>query len=193
MDEAERLCHRLAIMDHGRMIAAGAPRELIAQHIEPQVVEVFGDGADGWAGRRSAGRLSERCENTGETVFCYAHDAAPLIVHDLAAAAGPALPAPPGQSRRCVSATHRARPAGLSMTANHLDLPHRSACASSTSGGATCWSGASWRIPSMLGNLADPMIYMLGLGYGLGRMLPDASAACRTSPFSPPAPCARAP
>ena len=33
-----------------------------------------------------------------------------------------------------------------------------------------------WRklaIPSMLGNLADPMIYMLGFGYGLGRMLPD--------------------
>jgi lipooligosaccharide transport system permease protein len=33
-----------------------------------------------------------------------------------------------------------------------------------------------WRklaIPSMLGNLADPMLYMLGLGYGLGAMLTD--------------------
>src|SRR5450756_1563911 len=33
-----------------------------------------------------------------------------------------------------------------------------------------------WRklaIPSMLGNLADPMIYMLGLGYGLGALLPE--------------------
>ena len=33
-----------------------------------------------------------------------------------------------------------------------------------------------WRklaMPSMLGNLADPMLYMLGFGYGLGRMLPD--------------------
>lgn len=33
-----------------------------------------------------------------------------------------------------------------------------------------------WRklaIPSMLGNLADPMLYMLGLGYGLGSMLPE--------------------
>lgn len=28
-------------------------------------------------------------------------------------------------------------------------------------------------IPSLLGNLADPMLYMLGLGYGLGRLLPD--------------------
>lgn len=33
-----------------------------------------------------------------------------------------------------------------------------------------------WRklaVPSMLGNLADPLIYMLGLGYGLGAMLSD--------------------
>jgi len=33
-----------------------------------------------------------------------------------------------------------------------------------------------WRklaIPSMLGNLADPLLYMLGLGYGLGAMLSD--------------------
>ncbi len=28
-------------------------------------------------------------------------------------------------------------------------------------------------IPSILGNLADPMLYMLGLGYGLGSLLPE--------------------
>ena len=28
-------------------------------------------------------------------------------------------------------------------------------------------------LPSILGNLADPLIYMLGLGYGLGQMLPN--------------------
>ena len=81
MDEAERLCHRVAIIDHGRKIAEGAPRDLIAQHIEPQVVEVYGDGAERWA--ESFGRsASERCERTGETVFCYTHDADP-IVHEL--------------------------------------------------------------------------------------------------------------
>ncbi len=39
-----------------------------------------------------------------------------------------------------------------------------------------CRNQMVWRkllIPSVLGNLADPMIYMLGLGYGLGAMLPD--------------------
>ena len=33
--------------------------------------------------------------------------------------------------------------------------------------------GKKLALPSILGNLADPLIYMLGLGYGLGRMLPS--------------------
>lgn len=82
MDEAQRLCHRLAIMDHGRIIAIGTPRELITQHIEPEVVEVYGDGAEEWA--QSAGkRLAQRCEKHGETVFCYTQDAHALVA-DLA-------------------------------------------------------------------------------------------------------------
>ena len=45
MDEAERLAHRLAVIDHGTKIAEGVPRDLIRSHIEPHVVEVYGDGA----------------------------------------------------------------------------------------------------------------------------------------------------
>ena len=78
MDEAERLCDRIAIMDHGRIMASGTPRELIKAHIEPHVVEVFGDGAEAWAGTRGA-TVCERCEQTGETIFCYAHNADPLL------------------------------------------------------------------------------------------------------------------
>jgi lipooligosaccharide transport system ATP-binding protein len=81
MDEAERLCHRLAIMDRGRIIASGAPRELIERHIEPQVVEVYGDGAERWATDFGRARC-QRCEKVGETVFCYTRDADPLV-HDL--------------------------------------------------------------------------------------------------------------
>src|SRR5205085_5584634 len=44
MEEAERLCHRIAIMDAGRIIAHGTPRALIAEHIERQVLEVHGPG-----------------------------------------------------------------------------------------------------------------------------------------------------
>jgi lipooligosaccharide transport system permease protein len=41
-----------------------------------------------------------------------------------------------------------------------------------------------WRklaIPSVLGNLADPLIYMLGLGYGLGSMLPQVGGVSYVS------------
>ena len=78
MEEAERLCDRIAIMDRGRFIAEGSPRELILRHIEPQVVEVHGDGLDAWSAAEGS-RLASRLERSGETVFCYTTDAAPLI------------------------------------------------------------------------------------------------------------------
>ena len=84
MDEAERLANRLAIMDAGRILAQGSPREVIAAHIEPQVVEIFGEwqgeGAAAWAAAH-AHALCQRCEVSGETAFCYTDDAAPLLAH----------------------------------------------------------------------------------------------------------------
>ena len=86
MDEAERLATRLAVIDRGTLIASDTPRALIASHVEPEVVEVYGDDAKAWAeihGRR----LSRRLELSGETAFCYAKDAKPLLA-DLATRAG---------------------------------------------------------------------------------------------------------
>jgi lipooligosaccharide transport system ATP-binding protein len=80
MDEAERLCHRLAILDHGSMIAEDTPHALIAQHIEAQVVEVFGERAAQWA-KQYASHYARRFEVSGETVFCYLNDAQPLLAH----------------------------------------------------------------------------------------------------------------
>jgi ABC-2 type transport system ATP-binding protein len=45
MDEAERLCDRVAIVDHGRVIALGSPRELIASLGAEHVVEFTAPGA----------------------------------------------------------------------------------------------------------------------------------------------------
>jgi lipooligosaccharide transport system ATP-binding protein len=80
MDEAERLCGRLAIIDNGCMVAEGPPRELIREHIEPQVVEVYGEDAPAWAAREAA-HFARRVEVSGETAFCYVADAAPLLAH----------------------------------------------------------------------------------------------------------------
>ncbi|MBK7006435.1 MAG: ATP-binding cassette domain-containing protein [Burkholderiales bacterium] len=90
MDEAERLCHRLLVLDHGRKIAEGKPRELIAQHLEPDVVEVYGAGALGLVGgdvgsaafggsSQSLRALASRVEVSGETVFFYTANAAQLL------------------------------------------------------------------------------------------------------------------
>jgi len=72
MQEAERLCSRVAIMDRGRIIVEGPPRALIASHIEPQVLEVHGPGVEQWMTRARA--LAPRVERAGQTVFCYAQN-----------------------------------------------------------------------------------------------------------------------
>lgn len=81
MDEAERLCDRLAVVDHGKMIAEGSPRALIAEHIEAEVVEIYGESAKAWlngnGGADSA--RSGRIEISGETIFCYTNDAQALV------------------------------------------------------------------------------------------------------------------
>jgi lipooligosaccharide transport system ATP-binding protein len=78
MEEAERLCDRLVILDQGRILVSGSPAELIARHIEPQVVEVYGPGVEAWHEARARARC-ERTEQVGETVFCYVRDERPLL------------------------------------------------------------------------------------------------------------------
>ncbi|VTU17262.1 Daunorubicin/doxorubicin resistance ATP-binding protein DrrA [Variovorax sp. PBL-H6] len=78
MDEAERLCSRLIVIDHGRKIAEGRPRDLIAEYLEPDVVEVYGNGALGLA-QSPLKDYAARVEVSGETVFFYTQDARGLL------------------------------------------------------------------------------------------------------------------
>jgi lipooligosaccharide transport system ATP-binding protein len=78
MDEAERLCSRLLVLDHGRKIAEGRPRDLIAEFLEPDVVEAYGSGALDLA-QSPLKALAARVEVSGETVFFYTHEAKPLL------------------------------------------------------------------------------------------------------------------
>jgi ABC-2 type transport system ATP-binding protein len=67
MDEAERLCDRVAILDHGKVIALGTPRELIAATCAEQMVEFSAGSAakalDVPALRRIDGVREVRTEN----------------------------------------------------------------------------------------------------------------------------------
>ena len=78
MDEAERLCHRLLVMDHGCKIAEGRPRDLIASHLEPDVVEAYGQGALDLVDSPLRAHAA-RVEVSGETVFFYTQDARALL------------------------------------------------------------------------------------------------------------------
>jgi len=80
MDEAERLCDTLIVIDHGRLIAEGSPRQLIAEHIEPQVVEAYDEaGGDLPAFVEAHRQLAGRVETSGETAFFYCSDPRPLL------------------------------------------------------------------------------------------------------------------
>jgi lipooligosaccharide transport system ATP-binding protein len=78
MDEAERLCNRLLVLDHGKKMTEGTPRDLIASHLEPDVVEVYGAGALALADS-PVKALAKRVEISGETVFFYTQDSAQLL------------------------------------------------------------------------------------------------------------------
>lgn len=46
MDEASRLCDRLVIMDHGRILVEGKPMDLIEHHVGQDVIEVAGPSSE---------------------------------------------------------------------------------------------------------------------------------------------------
>ncbi len=73
MEEAERLCDRVTIIDRGVSIAEESPARLIAREIEPQVLEVSGEGVAHWLGRVSSAAWT-RSELVGDTAFLYCTD-----------------------------------------------------------------------------------------------------------------------
>ncbi|TAM01498.1 MAG: nodulation factor ABC transporter ATP-binding protein NodI [Paraburkholderia sp.] len=76
MEEAERLCNRVCVIEEGRKIAEGAPHALIQSEIGYDVVEVY--GPDPAALRDELAPFAERTEISGETLFCYVEDPQPI-------------------------------------------------------------------------------------------------------------------
>ena len=75
MDEAEQLCDRLVVMDHGRIAAEGTPRELIAGYSTPEVLELRFPREERDVALEKIKDLSpERTEATADRLLIYADD-----------------------------------------------------------------------------------------------------------------------
>uniref|UniRef100_A0A832I162 ABC transporter ATP-binding protein n=1 Tax=Eiseniibacteriota bacterium TaxID=2212470 RepID=A0A832I162_UNCEI len=86
MDEAERLCDRVAIMDHGRIIALGTPAELIASLGAEHVVEFEADGVDDLAAVAALPSVRQARREAGAVALIVGepHVAVPALLAHLA-------------------------------------------------------------------------------------------------------------
>jgi len=74
MDEAEQLCDRLLVMDKGRIVAAGSPRELIARYVTREVLEVRMSDEVRAANAGRLATLGTHLEHLPERLQFYADD-----------------------------------------------------------------------------------------------------------------------
>jgi lipooligosaccharide transport system ATP-binding protein len=75
MDEAEQLCDRLVVMDHGRVAAEGTPVDLIERHSTREVVELRFVGPGGSdAAAAELGSLASRVEVLPDRLLLYTAD-----------------------------------------------------------------------------------------------------------------------
>jgi ABC-2 type transport system ATP-binding protein len=86
MEEAERLCDRVAIIEHGRLIAMGAPADLVRQHC-PERAVVFSSDREGLAAEleRIAGAGSVQVEGAAYTVQGRGDDFVTAVIRFIAA------------------------------------------------------------------------------------------------------------
>jgi len=72
MDEAEQLCDRLVVMDHGRIAAEGSPRELITTYSTPEVLELrFDPSTHEQAAEKLTAVPAERMEVLADRILLY--------------------------------------------------------------------------------------------------------------------------
>jgi lipooligosaccharide transport system ATP-binding protein len=71
MEEAAQLCDRLVIMHEGRILVEGAPRDVVAEHTSPEVVEVFEPPAEIHSQLDSIGEMAQRTEKLADRWLFY--------------------------------------------------------------------------------------------------------------------------
>jgi len=80
MDEAERLCDRVAIIAEGRIVAEGPPRDLILRHLAREAIE-FACSAEEEAQFRSSSGAPLPRVRVGSRLMLYAEDTTAILEH----------------------------------------------------------------------------------------------------------------
>ncbi|MBP1151865.1 hypothetical protein [Methylocaldum sp. RMAD-M] len=158
MDEAERLCSRIILMDHGQILTDQTPDRLIQECIEPRMLEVYGDDVFSWH-RSQPLQEGIRFEQVGETFFCYGENLERLV----------------RSLDERVGIRYSYRPSNLEdvflkLTGGSYEMID-----------ALCRWVAVWRRnalvwrksirTALLGGFAEPIFYLFALGYGLGAFI----------------------
>lgn len=79
MDEAEQLCDRLIVIDHGTIVAEGSPQSLIRDYSTREVVEVRFGSTRNAAMEGPMRELADRIEVLPDRILLYAHDGEALL------------------------------------------------------------------------------------------------------------------
>ena len=77
MEEAERLCDEIVIIDHGKLITQGPPKDLIRIHCQKEVLEIRGELPDRLF--TELGYQRSRFEQAGDTYYLYSDDPTELL------------------------------------------------------------------------------------------------------------------
>ena len=183
MDEAEQLCDRLVVMDHGRIAAEGSPAELIAAHSSREVVELRFSALDHADHAPALDGIGRRVEVLPDRLLLYVDDG------DAAVAAVHARGRAPDAACSCAAAPSRTSSCGSPAARWWTDMtiadrraaessPHADLVRATRTGGRLQGHLAGHVFTAVL----VPVLNLLALGYGLGTLV-DASGGLRRHPL----------
>ena len=193
MDEAEQLCDRLVVMDKAKIVAEGSPRELIDEYSTREVTELrfpveVHDALDGQLdGHRRAHRAPARSRARLLRRRRGGRGRRPR-----ARPPSRDRPRPAELARGRVPAAHRAEPHRVTAMTRRAARPRRIArCAAaggdvprpSPVGGALAAYEHMWLLyrrtwrGSIFGNFAQPVLFLVAMGIGLGSYVNQADPA----------------
>ena len=179
MDEAERLCDRLVVMDKARIVAEGSPRELIEKYSTREVLELrFPE--DVRAAARRPPRRNRRAGRDAARSRPDLHDRRRARASSRCTRAAFRSRAPSSvvrRSRMCSSASPGERPRRM---IGALRMVQRNALVY-----RHVWRG------SVFSSFLQPTLFLIAMGLGLGGMIDPARRAARRRELSGVS-CARA-